>query len=229
MRDSAQALLRIIDDVLDFSKIEAGPARARSRAVLALRPDRRRAEHVPGAGGREGADAQRRGRARIGRHADRRSDPRAADPVQSARQCAEIHRARPRHGARQHRAARRRTHARDARGRRHRHRHRRGAAQAAVSAVRAGGLLDDAPLRRHRARPFDRAAARAADGRRHLGGERRPARARRSSCGSIFDAAPQEALFAATQRSAAESRRAHAAACRARASGRSCSWSTIIR
>ena len=37
-----------------------GAAGARSRAVLALRADRRRAEHVPGAGRREGVDAERR-------------------------------------------------------------------------------------------------------------------------------------------------------------------------
>ena len=46
----------------------------------------------------KGLDADRRDRARLGRHADRRPDARAADPVQSARQCAEIHRARPHHG-----------------------------------------------------------------------------------------------------------------------------------
>ena len=48
MRDSAQALLRIIDDVLDFSKIEAGTAGARSGAVLVVRPDRWRALDLPG-------------------------------------------------------------------------------------------------------------------------------------------------------------------------------------
>ena len=72
------------------------PARARDHDLLALRPDRRRDEHVPGAGRREGPDADRFDRARFGRHADRRSDARAADPVQPARQCAEIHRARRR-------------------------------------------------------------------------------------------------------------------------------------
>ena len=50
MRDSAQALLRIIDDVLDFSKIEAGRLELEATIVLALRADRRRDEHVPGAG-----------------------------------------------------------------------------------------------------------------------------------------------------------------------------------
>src|SRR5205085_1670173 len=79
---------------------------------------------------------------------------RAPDPVQSARQCAEIHGARPRHGARQHGAAWWRTDARAARGRRYRHRHRGGAAPAPVSAVCASGLVDHASVRRDRARSF---------------------------------------------------------------------------
>ena len=81
-------------------------------------------------------------------------------------------------------------------------------AQAAVPAVRAGGLFHHAPLRRHRARPLDRAPARQSDGRRHLGRERRPARARPSMCGSSSMSAPKDALFTATQRSAASARRA---------------------
>ena len=56
-------------------------------------------------------------------------------------------------------------------------------AQAAVPAVRAGGLLDHAQIRRHRARPLDHAAARAADGRRHHGREHAGRAARHSSCG----------------------------------------------
>ncbi len=161
MRDSAQALLRIIDDVLDFSKIEAGRLELEAApfslsglidGVLSTFQAQAAAKGLILSGAVDpGSDDTLIGDA----------DPRAADPVQSARQCAEIHRARPHHGARRHRAARRRAHAGDADGRGYRHRHRRGATAAAVPAVRAGGLLDDAPLRRHRARPFDRAAARA--------------------------------------------------------------------
>ena len=47
MRDSAQALLRIIDDVLDFSKIEAGRLELEETDVLALRPDRQASSDVP--------------------------------------------------------------------------------------------------------------------------------------------------------------------------------------
>ena len=61
--------------------------------------------------------------------------------------------------------------ARDADGGRYRHRHRRGAARAAVPAVRPGRQLDHAPLRRHRPWPVDRAPACAADGRRRDGEE----------------------------------------------------------
>ena len=55
---------------------------------------------------------------------------------------------------------------------RHRHRHHRRADRQAVRAVRAGRQLDDAALRRHRARPGDHAPSGAADGRRGRRGQR---------------------------------------------------------
>ena len=51
------------------------------------------------------------------------------------------------------------------RGSRHRHRHSARVARQLVPAVHAGGLVDDAPLRRHRPRPVDRAQAGRNDGR----------------------------------------------------------------
>ena len=105
----AQALLRIIDDVLDFSKIEAGRLELEDTAFSLSGLIDGVAEHVPARRRPPRAWCSTgRDRARLGRRAGRRSDPRAADPVQSARQCAEVHRARPHHGARRHRAARRR-------------------------------------------------------------------------------------------------------------------------
>ena len=58
MRDSAQALLRIIDDLLDFSKIEAGRLELEETAFSLSGPDRRRARHLPPAGVRQGPAAR---------------------------------------------------------------------------------------------------------------------------------------------------------------------------
>ena len=94
MRDGAQSLLRIIDDVLDFSKIEAGRLELESHRVLAVRPDRRR------------RDARFRGRptskglmlhgVRSSRSSDDTliGDPTRVrpDPVQPARQRDQVHR-----------------------------------------------------------------------------------------------------------------------------------------
>jgi signal transduction histidine kinase len=65
MRDSAQALLRIIDDVLDFSKIEAGRLELEAAPFSLSTFDRRRAEHIPGASCGQRADPERRRRARL--------------------------------------------------------------------------------------------------------------------------------------------------------------------
>ena len=90
MRSSASALLRIIDDVLDFSRIEAGRLELEETpfslselvggTVDALRPQ----ATAKGCGSLGGC-------ARLGRRVDRRPGSGAADPVQSARQCGEVH------------------------------------------------------------------------------------------------------------------------------------------
>ena len=172
MRDSAQALLRIIDDVLDFSKIEAGRLELEETAfslsglvagaIDTLRPQ----------ANAKGLAIGGRDRARLRRCAGRRPDADPADPVQPVEQCGQIHRARRDRRARRHGTARRRADAGHARGQGHRHRPRRGAAGAPVRAVFAGRQLDDTALWRHRARPLDRPPAGAADGRRRRGRQR---------------------------------------------------------
>ena len=172
MRESAQALLRIIDDVLDFSKIEAGKLELeQTRFSLSVLTDQVRQTFLPlaEAKGLSVTSVVDPGSAR---RADRRPDPRPADPVQPGGQRAEIHRARRDRAARRHGSARRGTHARHARGAGYRRRPVRGGAFAAVSAVLAGRLLDDAPVRRHRPRPLDRPPPRRADGRLGRGRKR---------------------------------------------------------
>ncbi len=141
IRDSAQSLLRIIDDVLDFSKIEAGRLELEETAFSL-------SGLIEGVAGTfrqqaiiKGLALERGNRRGLRRRTGRRPDPRAAGAVQSARQCAEIHRARPCHAARRDRAARPRQDTRQHRGQRYRHRSFRRATRASVPAVRAGGTL----------------------------------------------------------------------------------------
>ena len=166
IRDSAQALLHIIDAVLDFSKIEAG------RLELEATPfslsglvegalDTFRPQAVA-----KGLVARRRDRGRVQRRAARGPHPRAANRVQPIKQCPEVHRARPCAGKRRHRAARWRENARDVRCVRHRRWAGRGTTRPAVPTLRASRQLDHTAIRRNRAWPFDRAPAGAADGRR---------------------------------------------------------------
>ena len=96
MRDSAQALLRIIDDLLDFSKIEAGRLELEDTAfslsgLIAGALDTFRPQASA-----KGLLLEAYDRRRLERRAGRRSDARAADPVQPAVQRAEIHQARRR-------------------------------------------------------------------------------------------------------------------------------------
>ena len=65
------------------------------------------AGHFPAAGDRQEACPRCRNRSGLAGRSDRRSDPRAANPVQPAQQCDQIHRTWRRAGARQHDAARR--------------------------------------------------------------------------------------------------------------------------
>ena len=166
IRYSASALLRIIDDILDFSKIEAGrldlerielstveliegvaealaPQAAAKGLKLAAYVARRRA------GARDRAIRCACSRSCSTCWAMRSSSPRRARcalSLETRRRGDALHQ-----------------------GRRHRHRPHRGAARAAVPAVRAGRQHDHAPLRRHRPRPVDRAPSRRGDGRQRRG------------------------------------------------------------
>ena len=114
IRESAQSLMRIIDDVLDFSKIEAGRLELEETAfsLSGLMEGVVGTFQRRGAG--EGAQPRRPDRSRLRRCADRRSHARAPDHVQSPGQCPEIHGARTHSCARRNAAAWRRTHAGDA-------------------------------------------------------------------------------------------------------------------
>ena len=84
MRDSAQALLRIIDDLLDFSKIEAGRLELEDTAFsLSGLIDGALDTFRPQAAAK-GLLLEACDRRRLERRAGRRSDPGAADPVQPA-------------------------------------------------------------------------------------------------------------------------------------------------
>ena len=84
MRESAQALLRIIDDVLDFSKIEAGRLDLEQTAFSLSRAGRRRRKDAGAAGGSQGSGAHRGDPVRFRGRIARGPDPGAPDPVQSA-------------------------------------------------------------------------------------------------------------------------------------------------
>ena len=121
-----------------------------------------------------------RARARLPR-ARRRARPRCRRPGAAApgarqpgRQRAQVHRARARSSSAwtRERAGGEAARTSAFRGARHRHRHPGRQAGRDLRAVRAGRRLDDAAVRRHRARAGDRQPARRADGRADLGRER---------------------------------------------------------
>ena len=173
IRDSAQSLLRIIDDVLDFSKIEAGRLELEETAFSL-------SGLIEGVAGTFRQQAIIKGLA-LDVEIDAGSDDAlVGDPTRvrqvlfnllgNALKFTERGRINLHAGTI---AARARADRGDDLGRRHRHRPFGRAARAPVPAVRAGRFIDHAALRRHRARTFDRAPACPADEGRHHG--RKPA------------------------------------------------------
>ena len=107
MRDSAHALLRIIDDLLDFSKIEAGRLELEETAFsLSGLIDGSVDTFRPQAAAK-GLNIESLHRGGLERRAGRRSHPGPADPVQPRQQRTEVHPARRRQDTRRHAAARR--------------------------------------------------------------------------------------------------------------------------
>ena len=151
VQSSAEALLTVINDILDFSKIEAGKldldpvpfdlrgALEETMGTLAL----------PGA--LQGAGARLPDRPRRARRPRRRPGPAPAGPRQPRRQRDQVHRSAARSWSMSERERDAGDGGRPPRlRRRHGHRHRPREAARHLRAVRAGGRLDDPPLRRHR-------------------------------------------------------------------------------
>ena len=177
VRYSASALLRIIDDILDFSKIEAGRLDLEQIELSTV-------ELIEGAAETLAPQAVAKGLSLVAYVAADVPDRVIGDPLRlqqilfnllgNAIKFTETGSVRlslenAGDGIAAHQ------------GRRHRHRPHRRTARPAVPAVRAGRQLDHAPLRRHRARPVDRAPPRRGHAGRRRGRERRRARARPSS------------------------------------------------
>ena len=100
MRDSAQALLRIIDDLLDFSKIEAGRLELEETAFSLSGLITGALDTFRPQASAKGLLLEANDRGGVERRSGRRSDPGAPDTVQPSVQCAEVHQQGRRRGAR---------------------------------------------------------------------------------------------------------------------------------
>ncbi len=187
-RDDPRLRRRAAHDHQRHPRLLEDRGRAHGHRGASVRPARvRRIGARPRQRARDGKAPRHRLRVRGRRAAGdrRRRDAAAPDHAQPALQRGEVHRARRGRADGELAAGRQRARGAHVRRARHRHRpHRRGD-EPAVPVVLAGRFVDDAQVRRHRARPRDQPAPLRADGRGHVGGERRArARGRRSCSGS---------------------------------------------
>ena len=146
-------------------------ARARNRAFCRPRSREANGEALRSGRRQERARAHRRDQRLHRRAAHRRSRPDSPDLQQSARQCREVHRARPRPPAGRPRAVSGGPQRAARAGDRHRHRHSSGEACRYLRGVQPGGRIDDAPVWRNGPRPLHLGAAGPDDGRPDLVGE----------------------------------------------------------
>ena len=199
-RESAEALMTIIDDILDVSKIEArrltlerAPFRFRdtvedSVKLLAPRADQK------------GLDLSCRIAPDVPDAARRRRRPPAPGHPQSRRQRHQVHGQGRGRRRRVGRRTRQRRCAPAFHGARHRHRHPAGQAVGDLRRLRAGRRVHHATLRRHRPGPHHLRAARRDDGRPHVARQRARQRQPVSFRRAIRDraATPPSRLSAAT-------------------------------
>ena len=209
VRSSGDALLHVIDDILDYSKIEAGKLELEREpfdlrecvegALDIVAPRASEKEIELGCLDRRGRRRRRSSATRpgCGRCCSTCSRTRSSSPSKG-----EVVVARRRRAGRPGRASRR------ARGARHRHRHPAGPDGPPVRVVQPGRRLDDAPLRRHRARARDLEAPGRADGRDDVGRER----GGRGSTFHIELAAAEADVPSAARRSTARCRSSPASA-----------------
>ena len=141
-------------------------ARVRAGSVLDRIRHRQYQEHRGAARHREGAEALASTRRGSAQGADRRSEPRAADPAQPRKQRRQVHAGGQCRDLGALRRARRRQRDGALCGQGFRHRHRARPGRAAVLGFRPGRCLDPSEIRRYRARPCDLQAAGRSDGRR---------------------------------------------------------------